>query len=960
MTGGVDRPSTAPMGMSPNRGVNARSRLPVTALAVVLGLAAGLVPRAQAATFYVDAASPNCSPNGPGTEAQPYCTIQDAVNRRAAAGNTILVKPGVYRERVDIRASGSTGSPIVIRAAGPGVVLDEADDISDPTDWEPAGGTLWVTDEVTGRPAQVFANGARLADSTASAQPLPPGAFTWVPGQGLYVNLGGPAPGEVQIEVGARLYGFNMVGRSWITIDGFTIRHAESRGVYLQGGCTNVTVANNQIQLSDESGIQVVGGSSIVLEGNVVSESGPHGIAIISGATNCILRYNESSRSKDPDIRKADGIYLFASPGNTLYGNRTHENQDSGIHFGPGSHDCVSFNNRSWSNGDHGYDHLGAMNTTHSNDIAWGNYKDGWSIEGGATGTRMHNCISVDNGLTTDEFNLWVDTGSTSGFVSDHNLFWNSAPQEPVRYANIKYATVAAYVAVSGQDTHSIEADPRFVNPSTGDFRLRSGSPAIDAGDSGAPAWPATDLIGAARVDVPASANTGGGPVPYADLGCLEHQLAAPVAALVLSPASGTTPLTVTADASGSTDPDDAVATYQFDFGDGTIIGPQASPVASHALLTGNRNVMVTVTDGDGLSGSTSRPVTVLTSLRAALAMTPATGNDPLHVIVDGSGSSDSYATIVSYQFDFGDGATVGPQASPVAGHAYAPGTWQAAVIVRNAIGDTVSAVVDVIVAEVDPGLNMVGNPSWEADTLGWAPENSVVSLIAGGFDGGQALNVRSPSGTGSFGIVDAPHWVTSTSAANTRYRCRAWVRSAAAGGAIRLRVRELDALGKQIGPTVLSYPVRLSSRWQLVGMDYLSRATGSSLAFGIIDMPADAGEVFQVDNVSIRVLTTGTNGGPPFGGGGFVAPVVFPNPMAERGTIRFSLSQAGPLRVQVFDVSGRVIRTFADEAEVLPGQYEYVLDDRDHQGRQVGPGVYFYRMESRERTVRGRFLIVR
>jgi parallel beta-helix repeat protein len=777
---------------------------------------------------------------------------------------------------------------------------------------------------------------------------------------GLYVNLGGAAPGAVRIEVGARLYGFNMVGRSWITIDGFTVRHAESRGVYLQGGCANVTVANNTIVLSDESGIQIVGGSQIVLEGNIVSESGPHGIALISGTTGCILRDNESSRSKDPDIRKADGIYLFASPGNTLYRNRTHENQDSGIHFGPGSHDCVSFNNRSWNNGDHGYDHLGAMNTIHSNDIAFGNYKDGFSIEGGATGTRMHNCISVNNGLTTDEFNLWVDTGSTSGFVSDHNLFWNSQPQEPVRWANVKYTTVAAYVAASGQDTHSIEADPRFVNPAAGDFRLRSGSPAIDAGDSGAPAWPATDLVGAARVDVPSSANTGEGPVPYADMGCLEHQLVAPVPALVLSPATGTTPLTVTADASGSTDPDDAVATYRFDFGDGTVIGPQASPIASHTLLTGTRDVTVTVTDGDGLTASTSRPVSVQTSLDADLATTPATGNDPLNVLVDAGGSTDSYASIVSYQFDFGDGTTLGPQASPVAGHAYAPGTWQAAVIVRNDIGDTSSAVVEVIVAEVDPGLNMVGNPSWETDTLGWAPENSVVSRIVGGFDGGQALNVRSPAGAGSFGIVDDPHWVTSTPTANTRYRCRAWVRSATAGGTIRLRVRELDATGHQVGPTVLSYPVRLSARWQLVGMDYLSRAAGSSLAFGIIDTPVDAGEVFQVDNVSIRILANGTSGSPPFGGGGFVAPVVFPNPMAERGTIRFSLSQAGPLRVQVFDVGGRIIRTFADEAEVLPGQYEYALDDRDDQGREVGPGVYFYRVESRERTVRGRFLIVR
>ncbi len=58
-----------------------------------------------------------------------------------------------------------------------------------------------------------------------------------------------------------------------------------------------------------------------------------------------------------------------------------------------------------------------------------GNYKDGFSIEGSATGTRLYNCIGVNNGLTTNEFDLWVDSGSASGFVSNYNVFWNSTSQ---------------------------------------------------------------------------------------------------------------------------------------------------------------------------------------------------------------------------------------------------------------------------------------------------------------------------------------------------------------------------------------------------------------------------------------------------------------------------------------------------------------------------------------------------
>ena len=44
-----------------------------------------------------------------------------------------------------------------------------------------------------------------------------------------------------------------------------------------------------------------------------------------------------------------------------------------------------------------------------------------------------------------------------------------------------------------------------------------------------------------------------------------------------MTPTTGTVDLAVTADASASTDPDDGIASYSFDFGDGTpAIGPQS------------------------------------------------------------------------------------------------------------------------------------------------------------------------------------------------------------------------------------------------------------------------------------------------------------------------------------------------------------------------------------------------
>jgi PKD repeat protein len=88
---------------------------------------------------------------------------------------------------------------------------------------------------------------------------------------------------------------------------------------------------------------------------------------------------------------------------------------------------------------------------------------------------------------------------------------------------------------------------------------------------------------------------------------------APPVAALTVTPNSGTVPLAVNADASQSTDNDlTPISTYTFNFGDGTVIGPQSAANAGHTYTTiGHFTVTVTVTDTGGLRSSTSQPVSV-------------------------------------------------------------------------------------------------------------------------------------------------------------------------------------------------------------------------------------------------------------------------------------------------------------------------------------------------------------
>jgi PKD repeat protein len=69
----------------------------------------------------------------------------------------------------------------------------------------------------------------------------------------------------------------------------------------------------------------------------------------------------------------------------------------------------------------------------------------------------------------------------------------------------------------------------------------------------------------------------------------------------------------VTADASASTDTDGTpIATYRFDFGDGTIVGPQPGAAATHTFTSrGTYTVRVTVTDTAGLSSTATKNVKV-------------------------------------------------------------------------------------------------------------------------------------------------------------------------------------------------------------------------------------------------------------------------------------------------------------------------------------------------------------
>ncbi|MGH2688599.1 MAG: PKD domain-containing protein, partial [Actinomycetota bacterium] len=271
----------------------------------------------------------------------------------------------------------------------------------------------------------------------------------------------------------------------------------------------------------------------------------------------------------------------------------------------------------------------------------------------------------------------------------------------------------------------------------------------------------------------------------------------------------------------------------------------------------GSHRVTFTVTDSRGLADPTpaTRTVTVTDNLppTAELVMSPVAGMAPLATTASAAGSVDPDGSIVSYRFDFGDGVTAGPQASPGAGHTYAAGTWTASVQVTDDEGGVGTASASVTVSSLMP--NLVGNPSFETNTSGWAAySSSTIARVAGGYQGSWALEVRGPSSTALFGVNDSPNWVASAPAVGTRYRISAWVRSAAGRGQVQLRIREYKG-SSQVGPTTLSAPVTLSASWQEVAMDYVTAGSASTLDLQVLDTPAASSERFLLDNVWISIV---------------------------------------------------------------------------------------------------------
>ena len=65
--------------------------------------------------------------------------------------------------------------------------------------------------------------------------------------------------------------------------------------------------------------------------------------------------------------------------------------------------------------------------------------------------------------------------------------------------------------------------------------------------------------------------------------------------------------------------------------------------------------------------------------------------------------------------------------------------------------------------------------------------------------------------------------------------------------------------------------------------------------------------------------------------------------PVGGQAVMSYSLEKGGYVVVRVYDVSGRLVRTFAEDHP--SGTYGIMWDGRLGDGRRAPRGIYFYRM---------------
>ncbi len=313
---------------------------------------------------------------------------------------------------------------------------------------------------------------------------------------------------------------------------------AQQRGVYLYG--QNVDVRDNLISDSGDTGLNVVGtgiiygntivnnfvgitannsSGSLIVDGNTVSGNQEYGIQAQGSAVRVTGNQVIGNTGGYQQFGNSQGIGIQSSSaivsGNTVFDNIIGINQSGGTVsdnrvYGNSSKGIIVRNatarGNTVNNNPIGISAEQSPTSTISNNIVYDNTVAGIdvsigsvTIENNTVDQPLGNAVrltgsagngTLRNNILTADAGYVVNIASTSqtGFTSDYNLLNANGTAKPYLWGSNLYGDQAQIVYGLGFESHSVFADPMFINPTGIDgkrgFSMVATGPAVYRDDS--------------------------------------------------------------------------------------------------------------------------------------------------------------------------------------------------------------------------------------------------------------------------------------------------------------------------------------------------------------------------------------------------------------------------------------------------------------------------------------------
>ena len=466
--------------------------------------------------FYVSTAGDD---SNPGTQNKPWRTVQHAADA-ARAGSTVNVRGGVYEELVKINVSGSASAGYITLRSYPGetAILDAAH--FTPADRQ---GILTIHNQ-----SYIRIEGVEIRNFRTAEHRLAPLGID-VSGAGSHIELlknnvhhieqtfpGRDAPGSGGNGFGIAVYGTDATTPiTDLIIDGNEVHHLKtgsSESLVVNGNVTNFRITHNVVHDNNNIGIDVIG-----------FERTAHDPAVDQardGVVSGNLVYNITSKGNPAygNDESSDGIYVDGGTRILIEQNVIHD-VDFGIELASEHKDRATSYITARNNliyhchtagvsiggyaPERGHtDHSAVINNTlYENDTSAsgsGEFQMQWNM---ADNIFQNNIVVAGPRCLIMLNRSQVDKNKPPSMI-DHNIYYCASGPQASTWAGAS-ATVTGfdkYVESIGNDRRSRFADPRFVDPATNDFHLRSDSPALGAGTKDSVPVGELDLDGSARV----------------------------------------------------------------------------------------------------------------------------------------------------------------------------------------------------------------------------------------------------------------------------------------------------------------------------------------------------------------------------------------------------------------------------------------------------------------------------